>query len=241
MFQLDKEPATRPPEHPKIRSKRSETLHLIYLQLLQKLLISRPRPRQRWTNYRTIRCRFKTGLRGYVELAVQTLVQERLGYLPMNFETIKGRVNRTISRNLKHHFRQYFGLPNTDRREENPPNNRFGSSQYSSDTRTLSGSRLLCQGNEDATPSSIGLKHCADKWVKNSLTESIVEFDPKHHFRHHIHSDHDGLVYSESSRRSSFRNKTTICKYRNLFACSMANFPGCRSPTSKTGILDWGR
>ena len=91
-----------------------------------------------------------------IELAVQTLVQERLGYLPMNFETIKGRVNRTISRNLKHHFRQYFGLPNTDRMEENPANNKFGSSQYSSDTRTLSGSRLLC----------------ADKWVKNSLTES---------------------------------------------------------------------
>ena len=107
-----------------------------------------------------------------IELAVQTLVQERLGYLPMNFETIKGRVNRTISKNLKHHFRQYFGLPNTDRREENPANNQFGSSQYSSDTRTLSGSRLLCHGNEDATPSSIGLEHCADKWVKNSLTES---------------------------------------------------------------------
>jgi hypothetical protein len=107
-----------------------------------------------------------------IELAVQTLVQERLGYLPMNFETIKGRVNRTISRNLKHHFRQYFGLPNTDRKEKSPANNKFGSSQYSSDTRTLSGSRFLCHGNEDATPSSIDLEHCADKWVKNSVTES---------------------------------------------------------------------
>ena len=108
-----------------------------------------------------------------IELAVQTLIQERFGYQQMILESTKGRVIKKTSKTLKHDFKQYLGLPNADERQENPANNRFGSSQHSPDTRTLSGARLLCHENQDATPLRIGSEYSADKWVKNSSTESI--------------------------------------------------------------------
>lgn len=107
-----------------------------------------------------------------IELATQTLVQERFGHLPMILETFNGEANRTISRTLKHHLRQHFGPPKADRRQANPADDKVGSSQRSPDTGTVSESRCFSTGNEDTIPSRLGLENHTDKWVKKSSTES---------------------------------------------------------------------
>jgi len=107
-----------------------------------------------------------------IELTTQTLVQERLGHQPMILETLKGEVNRTISRSLKLHLRQHFGPPKADQMQANNGDDMVRSIQHPKDTGTVSESRRCCPGNEDAIRSTIGLENPADKWVKKSSIES---------------------------------------------------------------------
>ena len=107
-----------------------------------------------------------------IELATQTLVQERLGHQPMILETLKGEVNRTISRSLKLHLGQHFGPPKADQMKVNTGDDMVRSSQHPKDTGTASESRRCCPGNEDIIRSTIGLENPADKWVKKSSIES---------------------------------------------------------------------
>jgi hypothetical protein len=107
-----------------------------------------------------------------IELATQTLVQERLGHQPMILETLKGEVNRTISKSLKLHLGQYFGPPTADQMQVNTGDDTVRSSQHPEDTGTVSESRGCCPGNEDTIRSAIGLENPADKRVKKSSIES---------------------------------------------------------------------
>jgi hypothetical protein len=170
-----------------------------------------------------------------IELATQTLVQERLGHQQMILETLKGEVNRTISRSLKLHLGQHFGPPKADQMQVNTGDDTVRSSKHPKDTGTVSESRRYCPGNEDTIRSTIGLENPTDKWVKKSLIGSKRDLIRNTTFGT-VHSNHNCLVYSGIGQRL-FRNKATFYHHPNLFACPMANVPGCGSQTSEIGIL----
>ena len=107
-----------------------------------------------------------------IELAAQSLAQERFDLQPMILETFKGEVNRTISRTLKTHLKKHFGPPKENQRQANSASDSGGQSQPALDTGTASESQRCQSEDKDSILPQGVLEHLTDKWIKKSFSVS---------------------------------------------------------------------
>ena len=107
-----------------------------------------------------------------MELATQSLVQERLNLQPMTLKNFSREVNKTISKTLKSHLRAHFQPLKENQGPADRAYGRFRSIQAATDVG-LGFEPQRCQPEkEDAIPVRIGREHPADTWIKSSCSES---------------------------------------------------------------------
>ena len=107
-----------------------------------------------------------------LELAAQSLVQERLKVQPMILETFRNEVSRTVSRTLKSHLKAHFKPVKENQSLANLACDRVGSNQPATSVGMDIEAQRYQSEDKDAVTLRDSRERPADKWIQTSNNES---------------------------------------------------------------------